>query len=178
MLSHLKKDTQIMTNLTEKIIGKELESLGVVTQKVMEPEPVKEIKTKPNSPRKTTVVSKPSYDTRHKNFKTENARHRMIDKFTSDNPKWTKDWACELGSQMRQEFWECIGGNPDAQIKAEHMEEIIDLCHRDLGQLLDHLGIVLKPSGHTLFKEHLQNIFVEHAVFNNGHMNRFIKVKE
>ena len=167
-----------MTNLTEKIVGKELESLGVVTQKVMEPEPVKVVKTKPSQPRKTTVVPQPKYDTRHKNHKTENARYRMIDKFTSDNPQWTKDWACELGSQMRQEFWECISGNADAEIKSEHMSEDIDLCKRDLGQLLDHLGIVFKPSGHTLFKETMEKIIVEHAVFNNAHMNRYIKVKK
>ena len=163
-----------MTNLAEQIVGKELKNLGVL----LEPKPIKvEVKVKPKVVASKTVIEKPQQrlDTRHYHHKTENSRHRMIDKFTSDNPSWTKDWACELGAKMRQEFWECTSGSSDAAIDDKKLDEIVDLCHRDLGQLLDHLGIVFKTKGNDIFKEDIKKVFLEHAMFNNGSMNRNIK---
>lgn len=165
-----------MTNLAEQIVGKELKNLGVL----LEPEPVKvEVKQAPKVTTRKTEVYKPQpkqHDNRHKEFKTENSRHRMINKFTSDNPSWTKDWACEVGAKMRQDFWECENGSSDGVIQDKDLNEIIDLCHRDLGQLLDHLGIVFKPKGNDCFKEQLKSIIIGHSMFNNGSMNRNVKV--
>ena len=158
-----------MSNLADKIVGKELENLGVIVK------PIATVITLPTE-RKTTVVTKPTYDTRHKHFKTENARHKMVDKFTSENPSWSKDWACEVGAKMRQEFWECAQGSCEATIDNKKLTEIIELCHKDIGQLLDHLGIVFKTSGNEKFKSMLSDIIKEEAIFNNGSMNRNIKV--
>ena len=161
-----------MTNLAEKIVGNELRNLGV-----LESEPVYTGAPEITTARKT-VVRKPQqkFDSRHKQFKTENARHRMIDKFTSDCPSWTKDWACEVGSKMRNDFWECASGSSEAEIDKKKLDELIDLCHIDLGQLLDHLGIVFKAKGNDDFKDVMRKIILEQAMFNNGSMNRNIKV--
>lgn len=164
-----------MTNLAEQIVGKELQSLGVITEQVKVDTPKETVQ--PTKRKAEVYIPQPKQkDTRHKQFKTENSRHRMINKFTSDNPSWTKDWACEVGAKMRQDFWECENGSSDGVIQDKDLNEIIDLCHRDLGQLLDHLGIVFKPKGNDCFKEQLKSIIIGHAMFNNGSMNRNVKV--
>lgn len=147
-----------MNTITETIVDKTLQDLGVVKA------PIKPIVPTPPI-RKTKVL-----DARDKSWTPKTSR--------AVSPEdWKKDTVLALLDTIRKDAFEASKGEADAVISQKHMSQIVHLVATDVANGLEHAGLVyMDGEAPAMLKKLLTTFITSQTKHYNGSMYRFVKV--
>jgi len=177
-------------SITDNIVSKELEQLGVVApaKTVPQPQEIPEI----DVPRRTSVKVRKAkvheygdnYDTKfRRDDKSIDDRHidhlslRTTDNVSARLNKWTKDGVTEQLSQIAMEAWECSG--PDAVIARSDVRRIVSILTRDVESAMLTAGFICTDlNAKDELAGHLTEFLLTKCRMHNGKMFRYVCVEE
>jgi hypothetical protein len=178
-------------SITDNIVSKELESLGVVAPVKTIPQ-TQELPPFEHSPRQTKLkVRKAKVVEYGDNFDTKFRREdKSIDDRHVDHlslrtteivsprlTKWTKDGVTDQLSKIAMEAWECSG--PDAVIARSDVRRMVSVLTQDFESAMLTAGFMCTD---LKAKDELSNLLTEFLLtkcrMHNGKMFRYVCVEE
>ena len=164
------KEAHSMNDTTSNIINDTLESYGVVekqketkkTDKKTEMPPIPDFLDR----RKTRIA-----DTRQKSWKPTTSR-------VPSPESWKKDDVITKLDELRESSFECLTGSPDATIEKQKLDDIVSIITTDLGNALEHTGLVYKyGTSPSRLRDALREFILSETKYNNGSMYRQVVSK-
>lgn len=151
-----------MNTITETVIDKTLEDLGVVEK----PKQSDDLDIPTFLDRRKTKIQ----DARHKSWQPKSERG-------SSPETWEKDDVLKKLDELRQKAFTCMQGEADAHIDASKLKQIADIITTDMANGLNQAGLVYMDSGSPDKLKGLINTFIQAEMKHwNGSMYRYLKV--
>ena len=165
-----------MKDTSQEIIRDTLESYGVVDKEkpketrksVASPSIAEDMPELPDFlDRRRTRVS----DTRQKSWKPTTSR-------VPSPESWQKDDVIAKLDELRESSFECLSGSPDATIEKQKLDDIVSIITTDLGNALEHAGLVYKyETSPSRLRDALREFILSETKYNNGSMYRRVVTK-